>query len=107
MLKDWQERALKMTHANESQVGAILCCAFYAPDYRKARPRFEGKAYHTSDGFLLCDFVEESGEYHRGAFVGAWADLYFKVMKLADLLKLTVDERQELLHYVKSWVRWN
>jgi hypothetical protein len=39
---------------------------------RNAVPRFEGKAAISSDGFVMCDMVDQHGDYHTGAFVGAW-----------------------------------
>lgn len=104
---EWQEKCLKATLYNESQFGAILCCALFEPTKAKAYPRFEGKAYYTSDGFLLCDFVGADKRFHAGAFVGAWADLFNNCVRLADHLNLTIEERASLLHAVKVWIRWN
>lgn len=107
-MKPWQIKLLEATRYNETFTGAILCRIMFVPDYHdKKCPRFVGTAYHTSDGFLMCDFVTHDGEHKHGAFVGTWTDVWTAFVKLADHCGLTVEERKTLIHYLKSWVRWN
>jgi len=55
---------------------AMLDRAFDVPDdMRRTDAYFVGEATITSDGFLMCDFVDADGVMHHGAFVAHWNDI--------------------------------
>lgn len=96
----WKDKAIAAT--NGSQFGAILRCA--SERNTDQCPRFEGKAYITSDGFVMCSFVTRDGEYKSGAFVGSAKDLYRNVDGLSAHLRLSVDDQAALKALVDGWV---
>lgn len=99
----WQWKALQATRG--TRFGAILACAserYY--DAAPATPRFVGRASVTSDGFVMCNFVDQRGNGHRGAFVGAIADLNANVSGLADHLALNDAERLALGALISRWI---
>lgn len=100
MNKDLQAKILAATVG--TKFGAILRCALNVE--RDAVPRFVGKATATSDGFVMCDFVDADGEGHWGAFVGSRSDLVRNMKGLAGHLQLTIDEEIELQHIVAAWL---
>ena len=85
-----------------SQFGAILRCAMNVE--RGAEPRFNGKATVTSDGFVMCNFVDSRGDHHWGAFVGSKQDLWGNVLGISNHLKLTKPEIAELTTLVDAWL---
>lgn len=97
---NWQDKAIAATH--DSQFGAIIACALGRnPD---DVPRFNGKASVTSDGFVMCDFVDRSGESRMGALVGSLNDLERNVKGLADHLQLSAQERGEYAEKLGGWI---
>lgn len=96
----WQDKACQATAG--TQFGAIIRCALSRD--MEATPRFVGKASVTSDGFVMCDFVDRNGTYRHGAFVGAFGDLTGNLSGLSDHLKLDTMERDEFRNVIKAWV---
>src|SRR4051812_31624492 len=74
-----------------TQLGAIIRCAFGIE--RSAWPRFEGKGVMTSDGFIMCNFVDSNGGGHLGAFVGSRQDFDRNVLGVAGHCELNPAER--------------
>lgn len=85
-----------------SKFGAIIDAAY--GQERDAIPRFAGRATATSDGFLMCHFVDRNGEGHMGAFVGSLSDLQRNVAGLSDHLNLSAAERAEFRTAISAWV---
>ena len=98
---DWKNKALAATEG--SQFGAILRCALHE-NIPGRNPHFTGKAMVTSDGFVMCDFVDKNGDLHIGAFVGAKTDLDRNVVGLSKHLKLNATEAGELSAVVAKWI---
>jgi hypothetical protein len=96
-----QERVLAAT--NGTQTGAILRCAFNKNGPGET-PRFEGRASVTSDGFVMCNFVDAGGRGHHSAFVGSMADLNDNLVRLSDHLRLDAAEDEELMDAVDNWI---
>ncbi|MCK1671080.1 hypothetical protein [Bradyrhizobium sp. 150] len=97
---NWQDKAMAATRG--SQLGAIIACALGRnPD---DVPRFNGKASVTSDGFIMCDFVDRSGEGRMSALAGSLSDLERNVKGLADHLQLTAEERGEYAEKLGGWI---
>lgn len=96
----WQNKALHATQG--TQFGAIIRCALGVEGLLV--PRYSGKASVTSDGFVMCDFIDKNGEGHFGAFVGAFGDLTGNVSGLSDHLALSVVERAEFRAVIVAWV---
>ena len=99
-MTNWKDKALAATRG--SQFGAILRCAFDVE--REAKPRFCGKATITSDGFVMCDFVDLNGGAHWGAFVGDFTGLDRNVEGLAKHLALNSDDHNALTAAVTNWI---
>jgi hypothetical protein len=87
----WAEKAFAATAGR--QLGAILHCAL---GVEQSGAHFVGKASVTSDGFVMCDFVDANGQYRMGAFVGSLSDLSRNTFGLAEHLDLTPPEAAEL-----------
>jgi hypothetical protein len=89
--------------AKGTKTGAIVACAFDKNEPNEC-PRFEGTASLTSDGFLMCDFVDSDGECHMGAFVGDVSSYRNNIQKLADHCGLAGRERAEFMGVMNGWV---
>jgi hypothetical protein len=100
----WQDRAIAATHNGQSQFGCILLSALHR-DTDDTSPRFGRHANVTSDGYVMCDFIDKGGRAHSGAFVGSYADLIANCVGLAKHLKLNSDEETALHTAVCStWI---
>lgn len=86
----------------DTKFGAILRCALNVE--RDAMPRFVGKAVVTSDGYVMCYFVDRHGEGHLGAFVGAKSDLVLNVAGLSKHLRLSKEDDSALRTLVDAWL---
>jgi hypothetical protein len=98
----WKDKAVLATRG--SQFGAIINCAFGIGAGETTGPRFVGKANVTSDGFVMCDFIDRNGQYRFGAFVGAKSDLDGNVRGLTKHLKLTDKQETEFKAKIASWI---
>lgn len=85
-----------------TQFGAIIRCAYDLE--RDARPRFTGKASVTSDGFVMCSFVDKRGEAHSGAFVGSADDLEHNIAGLIAYCKMSADEAKSFRDVMAAWI---
>ena len=85
-----------------TQTHAILACAMGREPMTTAK--FVGKATVTSDGFVMCDFVDHDGQGRRGAFIGSWDELQANLVGLIAHLGLGEAELAELNTLVRSWV---
>lgn len=99
---DTRLRGRVLAATARTHFGAILACAAEEPG--ESCPRFVGKASVTSDGFVLCDFVDRDGTFHHGAFVGALSDLKKNACGLVDHLGLDAKEGLELGAVLDGWV---
>ncbi len=77
-----------------TKFGAILRCALDTE--RDLTPRFIGSATVTSDGFVMCSFIDSNGTFHPGAFVGALSDIDLNASGLRKHLSLNADEYDQL-----------
>jgi hypothetical protein len=97
----WQDRLLAATDG--SQLGAIARCAL-GRNEDESYSAFTSRATVTSDGFIMCDFVDREGTPHMGAFVGAIDDLRRNVLGVAAHLKLTEAERTAWFKVIQEWI---
>lgn len=67
-------------------------------------PRIVGKANVTSDGFVMCDMIDQHGEGHMGALIGHISDLQKNCSGLCDHLRLDANERIELALVIAQWI---
>ena len=102
-MKAWQAKALSATRG--TKLGAILACVLNeVHDTAPTAPRFIGKASVTSDGFVMCAFIDRAGRCHHGALVGAVCELDANVAGLAEHLALKPAERVALRDSVTRWI---
>ena len=99
----WRSRALAATRG--TRLGAILSCALNplrdsAPDC----PRFVGRAVVTSDGYLMCSFVDKDGYGHNHALAGSMVDLDANISGLARHLQLNDEDRISLECAIRLWI---
>jgi hypothetical protein len=100
-----EELKAKILNATDgSKTGAILRCALGEIAAPGENQRFVGKASITSDGFVMCDFIDSNGEFRHGAFVGAIQSFDRNILGLADHLKLDQNDRTALIALAKSWI---
>jgi hypothetical protein len=95
----WKQRALAATSG--SQFGAIVAAAL---GEEIPAPCFRGRPSITSDGYLMCDFVDRDGNGRMGAFVGSLADVVRNTCGLADHLGLKGAERADYVAAISRWV---
>lgn len=88
----WQARALAATTG--TKFGAILRCALDVEP--EAQPRYIGRASVTSGGLLVCDFVDEGGQYHAASLIGSAGSLDDSVEGLAERLGLAGEDLEAL-----------
>lgn len=96
----WCDKAIAATRG--TQFGAIVACALGVE--RDATPRFVGKGIVTSDGFLMCGFVDRNGTGHHGALVGAMADCESNISGLSKHLGLSREDDAEFRAVMKAWI---
>ena len=95
----WKDKAVSATQG--TQFGAIVCAAL---DRKILSPCFVGKAIVTSDGYVMCDFIDRNAGYHLGAFVGSYEDLMNSVNGLAAHLKFTNLQKTSLQRVINLWI---
>lgn len=95
----WQDKAVAATRG--SQFGAIVNRALGKDT---PAPCFMGKASVTSDGYVMCSFIDRHETYYSGAFVGAVSDLDRNVEGLTKHLKLNAKDSAEFKAVIKSWI---
>lgn len=96
----WQDKACAATRG--TQFGAIIRCALERD--REALPRFTGKASVTSDGYVMCNFVDRDGAARYSAFVGSFGELISNMTNLKRHLKLITAECHEFDAVIRAWV---
>lgn len=97
----WQDRLLAATQG--TQTGAIVKCVL-GRNLPNGRRQYQGSAIITSDGFLMCNFVDAEGEGHGGAFVGSVEDLKRNIVKVADHLELSDADREAWYRACRAWI---
>lgn len=65
---------------------------------------FHGKAIVTSDGFVMCDFIDSNGRYHYGALVCDHAELVENMQGVMAALELTAGDRLIVNQLIRDWV---
>lgn len=98
--RPWKDDALACTR--HTKFGAILQCAMNKR--LDEVPHLVGKANVTSDGFVMCDMIDQHGEGHMGALIGHIADLQKNCAGLCEHLKLDANERIELALIIAQWI---
>jgi hypothetical protein len=98
----WKDKALAAT--NGSQFGAIIRCALGLDAGLTTGPRFVGNASVTSDGFVMCNFIDKNGQFRHSAFVGSKDDLTRNFRGLSDHLKLNDKDRAAFRKVLASWI---
>lgn len=98
----WKHKVLEAARGNTTQLGTILGAAlryeFEQP------PRFAHRGNTTSDGFVMCSFMQGNGTQHTGAFVGTVADVVRNTVGIAEHCELTPDERKALFLAMQGWI---
>lgn len=97
----WQDRVLAATKG--TQTGAIAKCVL-GRNVAQGRRQYLGKAVITSDGYVMCSYVDAQGSEHMGAFVGDVQDLWKNVVGVADHLNLTDEERAVWYGACRAWI---
>lgn len=97
----WQNRLLAATKG--TQTGAIAKCVLER-NLPKGRRQYLGTASITSDGFVMCDYVDAEGRMHMGAFVGDVDDLRRNVVGVAAHLKLSEKDRSAWYQACRAWI---
>jgi hypothetical protein len=97
--RDWKQLALQAT--NGTQFGAIVAAAL---GEEIPPPRFGRRASVTSDGFVMCNFVDREGQGHPGAFVGSVADLERNIVGFPAHIKMTPAERKAFYAIMRAWI---
>jgi hypothetical protein len=82
-------------------MGGIICCAL---NVEIDPPKYTSKAKINRDGILIADFVDRRGKVWPAKFVGDASDLAANAIRLAEYLRLTDQERQELFAVLINWV---
>lgn len=91
----------------QTKLGEILRCAsrcYEGIGHPTKGRAFVSHATVTSDGFVMCDFIDGNDEHHMGAIVGSVADLDANVLKLAAHLSSTFAQINALTALVTSWI---
>ena len=104
-MTDWPpnlfvKRLLEVTSG--SRTGYILRAMFDDP--RDYLPKFDRKAIITSDGYLMCGFTDNRGDYHAGSFVGSAFELTRNLIAVCVFAKLNADEMLALGDAADSWI---
>lgn len=84
-----------------TQTGSIIACAV---GQERPAPYFTGKGIITSDGFLMCDFVDRVNQHHMGAFIGHVSSLEENLERVVVHCTLNKEERAELGAAIDAWI---
>lgn len=99
---DWKAKAILATKG--SQFGAIVACAL---GEKIDPPHFVGRASVTSDGFVMCDYVDRHGWKRMGAFAGTYGDLINNTRGLERHLGLSGVDLSEYRSTMNAWIARN
>ena len=98
----WHAKAIEATRGNQSQMGALVIAILgKRPKYG---PWFGKSATITTDGYLICDFMDRHQAFHMGAFVGSVRDLIVNLRGLADHLQLNDEDRKAMFLAARQWI---
>lgn len=110
------EQALKekiVATTSGTKTGAILRCALglnrttgdsKGPQTEVIGPAFIGKASVTSDGYVMCNYIDRDGTPHMGAFVGSVSDLDDNLKHVRNFMGLTAEQYNALTAAVADWI---
>lgn len=98
--ENWVFRAIEATQG--TKLGAIFLAMI--EKQRRTRPQFRGKATITSDGFVMCDFIDRHNVLHLGALVCTVEELVANLRGLAEHLRLNDDEAQAMFQKAREWI---
>lgn len=96
----WKAKILAATRG--TQLGAIAQCAI--DPTKTSLPRFVGLASVTSDGFIMCQFIDRHGENRGSSFVGSVADLERNAIGVATHCELSPADRLAWFGKVQDWI---
>ena len=99
----WQGKAIQATGGNRSKTGAIVLAILAQTPPEP--PAFGHGAVITSDGFVMCDFLDRDNVLHTGAFVSSVDELTSNFRRLRDHLKLTDAEGDAMFTYLRGWIK--
>lgn len=98
----WKGRAEQHTKGNATQLGAILIAVLGRRPLRP--PMFTGLAVIDRQGIVRCDFTNKNGYELKHCPIMDVLDLANQFKSLADVLKLSDDERKEMFTELKKWI---
>ncbi len=98
----WRYRCVEECKGNTTIRGLMLLSAIGIHSSRP--PWFGPTCIIDPDGFVFTNFVDRAGDMHEATYVCHVSDMIEGFRRLADKLKLTDAERDELFNAIRMWV---
>lgn len=95
----WREKVLRASRG--TQTGAVIAAIL---GREIPAPCYLGKAFITSDGYVMCAFKTKTGETKPGAFVSDVAGVTDGLRAVVHHCKLTSEQATSLYNAAKAWV---
>lgn len=101
--KDWHKRVIGATRGNQTLLGCIIMAALgHMPPSR--RRMFGRHAIITKNGDVVSDFIDKNGNPYSGQRVCSVQELRDNFRGLADHLKLSDADREDLFRVLRGWI---
>lgn len=106
----WQVRCIEALKGNQSLPGCILIAALGKSTRANGLPRQPSLSHQcavSSEGIVVAKFWDKDGFYHGFRPICRIQEIIDAFRQLADNLKLTDGERDELFTKLRQWVKWD
>lgn len=101
--KQWQLDVINATAGNQTRLGAIFLAAL-GKRPPSGRQMFSRSAVITKSGKVVANYCDKNGVVHRAQVVCTVQELRDNFRGLADHLKLSDKDREELFSIVRGWI---
>lgn len=98
----WRSRAVLATDANKTLLGCFVL-AILGWQHTFKPPRFGSRAVIDKDGIVISHMQNQYGEIHRNQRIGPVQDIIDNFRGLADHLKLSDVDRDEMFGELRKW----
>lgn len=98
----WQRRAVERTGGNQSLMGCFVL-AILGWQHGRHPPRFGRVATITTEGLVKTNMQDKDGKIYLNHILGPVQTVIDNFRGLADDLKLTDNEREQMFNELRKW----
>lgn len=101
--ESWKLRAIRATKGNQSRLGCLLIAILLRTPVNP--PRIRGTAVISADGIVIADMqLAGQAPFWYATKLGGIDEMISNFRGLADHLKLTDTEREEMFTLFRQWI---